>query len=115
MSENIEYIVKKDFEGKLVVLEEITVDAIKNLPSNCVVYLKRPTPDIVLLFGKINGIVVHVGGKLSHFTVICREYGIPVVKYSNAEEKLTNGKYVTIKNGEICGYIRIYYKKNNYQ
>jgi phosphohistidine swiveling domain-containing protein len=100
-SENIEYIVKRDFEGELVVLEEITANSIKSLPSNCVVYLKYPTPDIVLLFGKINGIIVHVGGKLSHFAIICREYDIPLVKYPNAKEKLENGKHITIRNGEI--------------
>lgn len=101
MSENIEYIVKKDFEGTLVVLEEITLDSIKQLPNNCVIYLKYPTPDIVLLFGKINGIIVHVGGKLSHFAIICREYDIPLVKYPNAVDKLISGKHITIRNGEI--------------
>jgi phosphohistidine swiveling domain-containing protein len=101
MNENIEYIVKRDFEGELVILEEITIASIKNLPSSCVVYLKYPTPDIVLLFGKINGIIVHVGGKLSHFAIICREYDIPLVKYSDAKEKLIDGKYITIKNGKI--------------
>lgn len=101
MSEKIEYIVKRDFEGELVVLEEITLNSIKKLPDNCVVYLKYPTPDIVLLFGKIKGVIVSVGGKLSHFAIICREYNVPLVKYSNAQEKLINCKYVTIRNGEI--------------
>lgn len=101
MIENIEYIVEKDFEGELVILEKLDLNNIKNIPLNSVIYLKRPTPDIVLLFGKINGIIIDVGGKLSHFAIICRESNIGVVKFSKANENLLNNDYITIKDGKI--------------
>ena len=97
---NIEYLVKKDFEGRLFVIENINVNNILNIPKDSVIYLKNPSADVILIIDKIKGIIVDKGGKLSHFVIVCAENNIPVVKYNNIDI-LKQGDYIIIKDGKI--------------
>jgi phosphoenolpyruvate-protein kinase (PTS system EI component) len=98
---NIEYLVKKDFEGKLIIIDKIDLSLIKdNLSKKTVVFLKTPSPDIILILDKIDGVIVDKGGRLSHFVIVCAENNLPVVKYDKANE-LKEGDYIIIKEGKL--------------
>lgn len=58
------------------------------------------------LFLKAGGIVMEVGGNLSHGAIVAREYGIPaVVNVSHAMKKLHDGQEVTVDGSEGKVYI----------
>ncbi len=58
------------------------------------------------LFHSARGLVMEVGGMMTHGAVVAREYGIPaVVGIDNATEMIKNGQYVRINGTE--GYVEI--------
>ncbi len=97
---NIEYLVKKDFEGKLFVIEKLEIEKLLEIPKDSIIYLKEPSADIILVIDKIKGVIVNKGGRLSHFVIVCAENNIPVVKYHKANE-LKENDYIIIKEGNL--------------
>lgn len=97
---NIEYLVKNDFEGHLFIIEKLDINKLSSIPKDSVIYLKEPFADIILIIDKIKGIIVDKGGKLSHFVIVCAENNIPVIKYHKANE-LKEGNYIIIKEGML--------------
>jgi phosphohistidine swiveling domain-containing protein len=58
------------------------------------------------LFNSAKGLVIVVGGMLTHGAVVAREYGIPaVVGVDNATEEIKTGQYVRVDGNE--GYVLI--------
>lgn len=58
------------------------------------------------LFNSAKGLVIVVGGMLTHGAVVAREYGIPaVVGVDNATETIKTGQYIRVNGNE--GYIEI--------
>lgn len=58
------------------------------------------------LFNSVSGLVVEVGGMMTHGSVIAREYGIPaVVGVNNATKLIKNGDKIRVNGTE--GYIEI--------
>ena len=52
------------------------------------------------LFGRAAGLVLEMGGMLSHGAVVAREYGLPgVVNVADATRRLSDGQVVTVDGG----------------
>jgi pyruvate,water dikinase len=52
------------------------------------------------LFGRAAGLVLEMGGMLSHGAVVAREYGLPgVVNVADAASRLSDGQVVTVDGG----------------
>jgi len=52
------------------------------------------------LFLTAGGLVMEMGGAMSHGAVVAREYGIPaVVGVAGATERITTGQHITIDGG----------------
>ena len=52
------------------------------------------------LFGRTAGLVLEMGGMLSHGAVVAREYGLPgVVNATGATKRLSDGQVVTVDGG----------------
>jgi pyruvate,water dikinase len=61
-------------------------------------------PGMVPVFGLAAGLVVEMGGLLSHGAIIAREYGLPVVaNVPGAMSILTEGEWVVVdaERGEV--------------
>ncbi len=77
-----------------------------NLKKGDILVAPFTDPGWTPLFQSITGLVVEIGGVMTHGSVIAREYGIPaVVGVDNVTKKLKNGQHVRI-NGTL-GYIEI--------
>ncbi len=54
-------------------------------------------PGWTVLFGRIAGLVMEVGGQLSHASVVAREYGLPAVAgVSGVMQRIENGQEIVI-------------------
>jgi pyruvate,water dikinase len=52
------------------------------------------------LFGIVGGLIVEMGGTLSHGAIIAREYGLPTVaNVQGALTRLVDGQFVTVDAG----------------
>jgi rifampicin phosphotransferase len=64
------------------------------------------------LFHSAKGLVMEVGGMMTHGAVVAREYGIPaVVGIDGATEIIKNGQYIRIDGTQ--GYVQILRESNN--
>jgi phosphohistidine swiveling domain-containing protein len=58
-------------------------------------------PGMAPLFGLAGGLIVEMGGTLSHGAIICREYGLPAItNVSLAMSLLSENEHVTLDAGE---------------
>ena len=58
------------------------------------------------LFNSVSGLVIEVGGMMTHGSVIAREYGIPaVVGVNNATKIIKTGDKIRVNGTE--GYVEI--------
>ena len=59
------------------------------------------------LFLKVGGVVVELGGMLSHGAVVAREYGLPaVVNVPGATTVLKDGQMVTVDGRQGVVWVR---------
>ncbi|HKH00820.1 MAG TPA: PEP-utilizing enzyme, partial [Bradyrhizobium sp.] len=57
-------------------------------------------PGMAPLFGMAGGLIVEMGGTLSHGAIIAREYGLPTIaNVEQAMTKLASGQRVTLDAG----------------
>jgi rifampicin phosphotransferase len=55
------------------------------------------------VFSVISGLVLEVGGQLSHGAIVAREYGLPaVVNVAGATQKISDGDKITVDGGQGC-------------
>ena len=58
-------------------------------------------PGMAPLFGVVGGLIVEMGGSLSHGAIIAREYGLPAIaNVTRAMSRLSEDEYVTVDAGQ---------------
>lgn len=84
--------------GKVRVVR--TMEDLHGVQQGDILVAEKTSPDFVIVFKKINGIITDSGGSTSHAAIIARELGIPaVVGTENATQVLHDGQVVTIDGG----------------
>ena len=76
----------------------VTKDDIEKISGQKILFSECFTPDLVEMFDKINGIVTHRGGLLSHAAIVARESGIPVILNEKISRSMI-GKNIEINGG----------------
>lgn len=67
------------------------------VPQGAILVARAVDPGWTPLFGKVAGIVLELGSRLSHGAVVAREYGLPaVVNLDGITSVLTEGQIVTV-------------------
>ena len=76
------------------------VDEIQNIgkaPAGSVVFIRKPSPEIVEIFPRIAGLVAEWGNVTGHAAALLREFQIPsVFQMTGAFERLANGEPVSL-------------------
>ena len=76
------------------------VDEIQNIgkaPSGAVVFIRKPSPEIVEVFPRIAGLVAEWGNITGHAAALLREFQVPsVFQMAGAFERLTDGEPVSL-------------------
>ncbi|HUI54527.1 MAG TPA: PEP/pyruvate-binding domain-containing protein [Bryobacteraceae bacterium] len=76
------------------------VDEIQNIgqtPSGAVVFIRKPSPEIVEIFPRIAGLVAEWGNPAGHAAALLREFKIPsVFQMQGAFEHLHNGEPISL-------------------
>src|SRR5205085_9969951 len=71
--------------------------AFNSMRRGDILVAKITTPAWTPLFALASGVVTHVGGPLSHCSIVAREYHIPAVLGTGvATERLKSGQLVTV-------------------
>ncbi|MDD3178656.1 MAG: PEP-utilizing enzyme [Candidatus ainarchaeum sp.] len=99
MKYGIEYIVKKDFLGTIKIIKNRS--DFNKVNENDIILLLNTSPDVILLFNKIKGVIIEIGGQTSHLTIIARESNMPLIRLNNAKEIITDGDFVKEVEGNI--------------
>jgi phosphoenolpyruvate synthase/pyruvate phosphate dikinase len=67
------------------------------VPEGAILVARAVDPGWTPIFGKVAGIVLELGSRLSHGAVVAREYGLPaVVNLDGITGVLTEGQIVTV-------------------
>lgn len=75
------------------------------LPGDILV-TRATDPGWTPLFPLVGGLVLEVGGQLSHGAIVAREYGVPaVVNVQGATWRIQDGQTVTVAGTEGCVYL----------
>jgi len=81
--------------GNAFLVEEI--QNIGEAPAGAVVFIRKPSPEIVQIFPRIAGLVAEWGNVAGHAAALLREFRIPsVFRMVGAFERLTNGEPVSL-------------------
>ena len=84
---------KKSFEG---------VDALSNFfNSSEIALVKNLTPDVVVLFPRVSGIISTRGGILSHAAIVAREQGIPILGQVPNATQIKTGTMLRVEGTKI--------------
>jgi pyruvate,water dikinase len=97
------------FKGKIKVIENI--DSTSSVSPGMVLVTKSIDPGQTQVFTQAGGLILEVGGVLSHGAILAREFGIPTVAQVNRATKIfydgqevfvdgTKGEVVLINNSE---------------
>lgn len=65
------------FSGRAVVC--LSKTDIARAGADDILVVKHATPDLVMTFGRVRGIVAETGGLLSHLAIVARERGFPLI------------------------------------
>ena len=78
-----------------------TEESISETSGSVILVVKQLSPSLVQYFGRVAGVVSENGGLLSHFAILAREQGLPVVVGADLTDQ--NGEQVRINGttGEI--------------
>ncbi|HVN05257.1 MAG TPA: PEP/pyruvate-binding domain-containing protein [Bryobacteraceae bacterium] len=81
--------------GKAFLVEEI--QNIGEAPSGAIVFIKKPSPEIVEVFPRIAGLVAEWGNIAGHAAALLREFQIPsVFQMTGAFDRLSSGDPVSL-------------------
>ncbi len=81
--------------GAAYLVEEI--QSIGTAPQGAVVFIRKPSPEIIEIFPRIAGLVAEWGNVAGHAAALLREFQIPsVFQMSGAFERLQNGEPVSL-------------------
>jgi phosphohistidine swiveling domain-containing protein len=81
--------------GKARVIKSIS--QLSEIAEGEILVAPKTTPDFMLAFGKVAGVVTDHGGVTSHAAIVSREMGIPaVVGTKTATQVLTTGQLITV-------------------
>ena len=73
------------------------VQSIGKAPAGAVVFIRKPSPEIVQIFPRIAGLVAEWGNVAGHAAALLREFQIPsVFQMTGAFESLTNGEAISL-------------------
>ena len=104
---DMEYVGKAIFdfsiEGEIVNVDDIQKSIGKC--KNKIVVLKDATPDIILLYREIKGVICERGGITCHLSILSREMSIPCVVGVKDATHIKNGTYIRIRVIDGVGYI----------
>ena len=82
-------------QGTIRILEE--VDRLDQVPQGSILVTPSTDPALLPYFPLAAGLIVEVGGMLSHGSIIAREYGVPAVSnIVDARQHLRNGDRVLL-------------------
>jgi pyruvate,water dikinase len=80
--------------------EVFLVDEIQNIekaPAGAVVFIRKPSPEIIEVFPRIAGLVAEWGNITGHAAALLREFQIPsIFQMAGAFERLQNGEPVSL-------------------
>lgn len=96
---DIEYIIKKDFSGNVKIIKNRS--DFNKVDNEDIILLLTSSPDVIILFNKIKGIIIEEGGRTSHLAIISRESNIPLIKLNNAKEIIKDNDFINVINGKI--------------
>ncbi len=89
--------------GPAFLIEE--VQNIATAPAAAVVFIRKPSPEIVEIFPRIAGLVAEWGNVAGHAAALLREFQIPsVFQMPGAFERLKNGEPVSLDAVQTCVY-----------
>jgi pyruvate,water dikinase len=72
-------------------------DQFDEISAGDILITRGADPGWTVLFGRIAGLVMEVGGQLSHASVVAREYGLPAVAgVSGVMQQIENGQEIII-------------------
>ena len=81
-----------------------TPDEAHKLQPGDILVTRATDPGWTPLFPLVSGLIVEIGGQLSHASIVAREYGLPAVaNVRNARRRLRNGQRITVDG--TAGYI----------
>ena len=81
--------------GEVFLLDEI--QSIGKAPAGAVVFIRKPSPEIVEVFPRIAGLVAEWGNITGHAATLLREFRVPsVFRMAGAFERLTNGEPISL-------------------
>ncbi len=73
------------------------IQNINKVPSGAVVFIRKPSPEIVGILPRIAGLVAEWGNIAGHAATLLREFKIPsVFQMTGAFERLTSGEQVSL-------------------
>jgi pyruvate,water dikinase len=82
-------------QGIIKILEES--DKLDQIPEGSILVTPSTDPAILPFFPLAAGLIVEVGGMLSHGSIIAREYGLPAVSnITDARKRLKSGDRVLL-------------------
>ena len=90
MEYNVVILNKKEMFGKIKIFEDYAD------MGDSIVVIKKTDPMITPFILSAKGLIIEIGGNLSHSAVLVRELGIPCVRLENATTVLKNGQNVRL-------------------
>ena len=89
--------------GPAFLVEEI--QNIGQAPAGSVVFIRKPSPEIVEIFPRIAGLVAEWGNPAGHAAALLREFRVPsVFQMTGAFERVVNGEPVSLDAVQSCLY-----------
>ncbi|MFQ5859176.1 MAG: PEP-utilizing enzyme, partial [Anaerolineae bacterium] len=81
-------------------------DEMHKLQQGDILVTRATDPGWTPVFPIVGGLVLEVGGQLSHGAIVAREYGVPaVVNVNNAMQRITDGEEITVDGSAGCVYL----------
>lgn len=82
-------------QGKVRILED--TDTPEQVEAGAILVARSTDPELLPFFSGASGLIVEIGGMLSHGSIIAREYGIPAVSgIVDARKRLKSGDRILL-------------------
>ena len=89
--------------GEVIIVTDLNDNQL--MCDDKIVVLKYATPDIVLLFHNIKGIICENGGSTCHLSMLALEMSVPCVVGVSGATSLHNGAIVTVESNNGVGEV----------
>lgn len=88
--------------GKVLIADDKEIINICEKEKNILI-VPAITADLVIYFNSIQAIITETGSRLSHGSILAREYGLPTIILENATQIFRNGNLIKVNSylGEI--------------